>query len=95
MPKEVGLKGAVYVDAGSPVGLQGPTGWPVTGETISNNIGDSNQVRSSVGAGIIWQSPFGPLRVDVAVPLSKCVLRSHADLPLRRRHNLLISSAAG
>jgi outer membrane protein insertion porin family len=71
MPKEVGLKGAVYVDAGSLWDYKGPTGWPVTGESISNNIGDSNQVRSSVGAGIIWQSPFGPLRVDVAVPLSK------------------------
>jgi outer membrane protein insertion porin family len=27
--------------------------------------------RASVGAGVIWQSPFGPLRLDVAYPLVK------------------------
>jgi outer membrane protein insertion porin family len=27
--------------------------------------------RASVGAGLIWASPFGPLRVDYAVPLKK------------------------
>jgi outer membrane protein insertion porin family len=31
----------------------------------------SNVVRSSVGIGLIWQSPFGPLRFDYAVPLTK------------------------
>lgn len=71
LPKEVGLKGAVYVDAGSLWDYKGPTGWPVTGETIATTIGDDNTVRSSVGAGVIWQSPFGPLRIDVAYPISK------------------------
>jgi outer membrane protein insertion porin family len=28
-------------------------------------------VRASVGAGLIWQSPFGPLRFDYAVPIAK------------------------
>jgi outer membrane protein insertion porin family len=32
---------------------------------------DSAQLRASVGAGMIWQSPFGPLRLDVAWPLAK------------------------
>jgi outer membrane protein assembly factor BamA len=27
--------------------------------------------RSSVGIGLIWESPFGPLRFDYAFPLSK------------------------
>jgi outer membrane protein insertion porin family len=27
--------------------------------------------RASVGAGVIWASPFGPLRLDVAYPLLK------------------------
>jgi len=31
----------------------------------------SKVVRSSVGFGLIWVSPFGPLRFDYAVPLSK------------------------
>ncbi len=32
---------------------------------------DSRVVRTSVGVGLIWQSPFGPLRFDYAVPLTK------------------------
>jgi outer membrane protein insertion porin family len=28
-------------------------------------------VRSSVGVGLIWASPFGPLRFDYAVPVTK------------------------
>jgi outer membrane protein insertion porin family len=71
LPKEIGLKGAVYADAGSLWDYKGPTTWAVTGESIAGVIQDDNTVRSSVGAGIIWQSPFGPLRVDFAVPLSK------------------------
>ena len=32
---------------------------------------DSKVVRTSVGVGLIWASPFGPLRFDYAVPLTK------------------------
>jgi len=46
-----------------------PYGGPTTGE--SAQIADSRQIRSSVGAGLIWGSPFGPLRVDDATPLTK------------------------
>ena len=28
-------------------------------------------IRSSVGVGLIWDSPFGPLRFDLAYPLKK------------------------
>ena len=30
---------------------------------------DSIDFRASIGAGLIWQSPFGPLRFDVAYPV--------------------------
>ena len=33
--------------------------------------GDSMEWRASVGVGLIWASPFGPLRVDYAVPVVK------------------------
>ncbi len=78
LPKEVGLKGAVYADAGSLWGYKGPTSWTATGEvnsascpTCGLQYDDSKVVRSSVGVGLIWASPFGPLRFDYAVPLSK------------------------
>jgi len=69
LPKEVGLKGAVYADAGSLWGYEGPTSWAQTAETMSYS--DSSIVRSSVGVGLVWASPFGPLRFDYAVPLTK------------------------
>ena len=98
LPKEVGLKGAVYADAGGLYDYQGPTTWIATGElttpfsqkggnsnctppTPAPNYSagtctglvynDSNVVRTSVGVGLIWASPFGPLRFDYAVPLTK------------------------
>jgi outer membrane protein insertion porin family len=78
LPKEAGLKGAVYADAGSLWDYQGPTSWAATGEvnsptcpTCGMQYDDSNIIRTSVGVGLIWQSPFGPLRFDYAVPLSK------------------------
>jgi outer membrane protein insertion porin family len=92
LPKEVGLKGAIYADAGGLFDYQGPTTWAATGElttpfnsncikstvtpatsgTCTGLIYDnSNVVRSSVGVGLIWASPFGPLRFDYAVPITK------------------------
>jgi len=88
LPKEIGLRGAVFADAGSvwdwdPGSLTlGPTAvgidgvarqtrcWNVTNECL---VPSSNSmiVRSSVGAGLIWSSPFGPLRFDFAFPLTK------------------------
>ena len=32
---------------------------------------NGNVVRTSVGVGLIWASPFGPLRFDYAVPITK------------------------
>jgi outer membrane protein insertion porin family len=93
LPKEVGLKGSVYADAGGLFDYKGPTSWAQTGEintagcikptqasgTTAANAGtclglqsdDGNVVRTSVGVGLIWASPFGPLRFDYAIPLTK------------------------
>jgi len=44
----------------------------VTSGTCTGLQFDSgNVVRSSVGVGLIWASPFGPLRFDYAVPITK------------------------
>jgi outer membrane protein insertion porin family len=69
LPKEVGIKVAAFVDAGSLWDYKGPTGWSVTGETLQ--VADSSAVRSSVGVGLIWDSPLGPLRFDFAYALTK------------------------
>ena len=41
------------------------------GTCLGLQYNDQNIVRTSVGVGLIWQSPFGPLRFDYAVPLTK------------------------
>jgi outer membrane protein insertion porin family len=81
LPKEVGLKGAIYADAGSLWDYQGPTSWAATGEVnglVNGNpckcamvYDDTNVIRTSVGVGLIWASPFGPLRFDYAIPITK------------------------
>jgi outer membrane protein insertion porin family len=81
LPKEVGLKGAVYADAGSLWDYKGPTSNALTGEVNGFVNGkfcacamvfdDTNVIRSSVGVGLIWASPFGPLRFDYAIPITK------------------------
>ena len=40
---------------------------------IRSQASDTNAmtIRSSVGAGMIWDSPFGPIRIDYAFPLTK------------------------
>jgi outer membrane protein insertion porin family len=71
IPRDIGIKGAVFADAGSLWNYRGPTSWNVTGETLALNGTDGHNIRASVGAGLIWNSPFGPLRFDYAVPLMK------------------------
>lgn len=67
VPDEYGLKASAFVDAGSVFRYNGPTSFG--GQSVQ--VADKNIVRSSVGVGLTWASPFGALTVDYAVPLSK------------------------
>jgi outer membrane protein insertion porin family len=106
VPRDLGLKGAVYFDAGSLWNYQGmtnfgsylgynavqslsctymnnntPTGAPkktfaANGVPIQQtpciDVGSNNSViRSSVGLGLIWASPMGPIRFNYSFVLSK------------------------
>jgi outer membrane protein insertion porin family len=113
VPRDLGLKGAVYFDAGSLWNYQGATNFgtylgyssaqatscaymnnytpaspfPATGapnkKTFAANgvpvqqtpcivVGSNNSiVRSSVGLGLIWASPMGPIRFNYSFVLSK------------------------
>lgn len=61
LPNEFGVKGAVFSDFGSSwkPGVSGP------------QIVDKKSVRASAGLGLSWTSPFGPLRIDYAIPIKK------------------------
>ena len=71
LPKDIGIKVAVFADAGSLWDYQGPTSWSVTGETLQVGLNSPSMIRSSVGVGLLWDSPLGPLRFDLAYPITK------------------------
>ena len=62
IPESIGIKGAVFADIGTLYGA------PFTDGDLA---GTELSWRSSVGASLIWASPFGPLRVDYSVPVLK------------------------
>jgi outer membrane protein insertion porin family len=61
VPESFGLRGAVFADAATIHGND--LGGALTSTDLS--------IRSSVGVGIAWASPFGPLRIDYALPVQK------------------------
>lgn len=63
VPESFGLKGAVFADAATLYG-NSLTGVDFGGST-------SMEWRASVGVGLLWASPFGPLRIDYAMPVAK------------------------
>jgi outer membrane protein insertion porin family len=64
IPEDFGLRVAGFVDAGT---LYGNKVNVSGGETVQ----DDSSIRASAGIGVMWASPFGPLRVDYAVPFMK------------------------
>ncbi len=76
LPESFGITGAVFTDFGtvfnapeSSVPAGGPGCTLNSGAAGANcTVFDDASLRGSVGAGLLWQSPFGPLRLDVAWP---------------------------
>jgi outer membrane protein insertion porin family len=69
LPDSLGMQGAVFVDAGS---LWDPSLSAIDAvQEEGSFIFDTSDVRLSTGFSIIWQSPLGPLRADIAEALLK------------------------
>ena len=64
LPEEFGVRGAVFSDVGTLFEAH---------ESNSNAfvVGNSPDLRASVGVSLLWSSPLGPLRFDLAYPLLK------------------------
>jgi outer membrane protein insertion porin family len=90
LPRELGLKGAVFADAGTLFGYEGGTQFTLEGNRIIDGdapsvpcvtnsiqpqtciaVRDNKDIRSSVGASLLWSSPLGPIRFDYAFALMK------------------------
>jgi outer membrane protein insertion porin family len=77
VPSGSGLKLGLFADAGSVWGYRGQASvsaasGPALSQSLqSAQVADSSIMRSSLGAGLMWDSPFGPIRADYAIPVSK------------------------
>lgn len=54
LPEEFGLEGAVFTDVGVLTEI----------DEVGTNIFDSSSMRAGTGFGLLWDSPFGPIRAD-------------------------------
>ncbi len=59
--KELGLRSHFFTDVGTLGGI----------DETGANIADEESIRLTVGAGLSWRSPMGPLRGDLAFPIMK------------------------
>ena len=86
LPKEIGLKAAIFGDAGTVFGYKGKTDFsalvgggtppsPCVASTTTQvnciSVRDSHMIRSSVGMSLLWASPLGPIRFDFAKAVTK------------------------
>ncbi len=82
VPEELGISAAVFADAGSLFGTTAPidalnTQCTTTGDPAALRrsrgicLADDSSIRSSAGGSILWNSPLGPLRLDIAKALTK------------------------
>ena len=61
LPKELGIKGRIFSTAGT----------LTTIDTDTTNYYDEGSLRLTSGAGVLWQSPFGPIRLDYTFAILK------------------------
>lgn len=66
LPSEFALTGRIFSDFGSSEGVDGAQ---------PGEVYDTGSIRGSVGVGVGWESPFGPIGVD----LSQAILKEDHD----------------
>lgn len=62
LPSEFGMKGKIFTDigfVGKPDDFDASTMWY------------SSKMRASIGVGLLWSSPLGPINIDFAIPVLK------------------------
>lgn len=61
LPDELGVTGAIFTDFGTLYST----------DDVGVEVRDSGSMRATAGVGMAWNSPFGPIRIDLAVPYLK------------------------
>ena len=65
LPEEFGITGALFTDVGTLTEV----------DNTGSSIADDPSLRASIGTGVNWRSPFGPIRID----LSQAILKEEYD----------------
>lgn len=73
LPKELAVQGKLFVD----VGTIGPTDPNIA----KSGVNESSGPRASVGTGVVWRSPMGPINIDLGVPV---IRQSHDQMQIFR-----------
>lgn len=95
LPREIGLRGAVFADAGTLFGYRGKKWIDLNKDGVQDcgagiiqsecmTIRDDKSLRSSVGVGLLWSSPLGPIRIDYAYALARNKGAGHDELQALR-----------
>ena len=71
VPADAQLKMALFSDVGSLWATSVSSASQLASLSPSQQIANSRALRASVGGSLIWDSPFGALRVDYAYPVAK------------------------
>ena len=61
LPEEFGVRGRIFTDFGTLFDV----------DDSGAEVQDESSLRLSTGVGLSWSSPFGPIRLDFAVPVLK------------------------
>jgi len=62
LPKELGISGKAFTTIGTLTDVDEPD---------VASLGDTGSLRSAIGVGVLWESPFGPISLNYARPISR------------------------
>ncbi len=77
LPEAFGISGEIYSDFGTAFNTsdssipRGTAPCNVGTSLAACSVSDSSAFRASIGAGIVWNSPFGPLKFEYSYPILK------------------------
>ncbi len=71
VPADAKLKAALFTDVGSLWANNASSVSSLASLSPSQQIANSRALRASVGASLVWDSMFGPIRVNYAYPIAK------------------------
>jgi len=66
LPEELGFTGSVFTDMGTLFDVDETD--TVNDDGSVSRVLDESSIRASLGAGVSWKSPMGPIRIDFAYP---------------------------